>query len=281
MSWLKIKNNLTKIVKKNNIIKKHIFLIVIILVFYFFGFFTNSLIIKKQIAKEKINTLHLLLSNFISYAPDVEDFSLFYIFYNIPKGFYIDVGSNDPNEYSVTKAFYDRGWNGINVEPLPDKYQLLLKFRPRDINLKLGAGKSEGNANLIIKGIIGLGDQSSLDFDQNVNNVNNSKIININIKTMSNICREYVPKGIEIQFCKIDVERSEKNVLLGYDFVNYRPKVFCIESLINKKTKIPEYKEWEYILISNDYEFAFKYRRNRFYVDNRIKGFKKKFLDIG
>ena len=28
---------------------------------------------------------------------------------------------------SVTKAFYLRDWNGINFEPLPDKYKLLLK----------------------------------------------------------------------------------------------------------------------------------------------------------
>ena len=97
---------------------------------------------------------------------------------------------------------------------------------------------------------------------------------------MSNICRKYVPKGIQIQFCKIDVESSEKNVLLGYDFDNYRPKVFCIESLINKKTNIPEYKEWEYILTKNDYNFVYNFGRNRFYYDNRIKGFRQKFKNI-
>lgn len=111
-------------------------------------------------------------------------------------------------------------------------------------------------------------------------NLNNSNIINIKIKTMSNICRLYIPSSIQIQFCKIDVETFEKNVLLGYDFENYRPKVFCIESLVNVRTNIPEYKEWENILTLNDYDFAYKYRNNRFYYDNRIKGFKDKFKDI-
>ena len=219
----------------------------------------------------------MILSNFISYAPHYEDFILFVLFHDVQNGYYIDVGANDPNYFSVTKAFYDRGWNGINVEPLPDKYQLLQKFRPRDINLQLGAGNYEGEANLLIKGYVGFGDMSTLAYEEKNNN---SKIINIRVTTMANICKMYVPKGIQIQFCKIDVESYEKNVLLGFDFNNFRPKIFCIESLVNNKTKIEEYKDWEYILLSNDYEFGYKYGLNRFYYDKKIKGLKEKFFDI-
>lgn len=35
---------------------------------------------------------------------------------NISKGFYIDIGTNDPYFFSVTKAFYKIGWSGINIE---------------------------------------------------------------------------------------------------------------------------------------------------------------------
>ena len=220
----------------------------------------------------------MIFSNFVSYAPHFEDFILFYFFHDVKKGYYIDVGANDPFYFSVTKAFYDRGWNGINVEPLPHKFRLLQKFRPRDINLKLGAGNYEGKANLLIKGAIGFEDMSSLSYNKNVNN--NSKIITIRITTMANICKMYVPKDRQIQFCKIDVESYEKNVLLGFDFYNYRPQIFCIESLVNRRTKIGEYKEWEYILKSNDYEFGYSYKLNRFYYDKRIKGLKEKFFKI-
>ena len=219
-----------------------------------------------------MNILNLLLANFISYSQCFEDFILFYLFYDIKEGFYIDVGANDPNIYSVTKACYQRGWYGINVEPLPDKFQMLVKERQRDINLQFGAGNIEGNASLMYFGYHGL--SSSLFYNKTGNN---SQILNITIKTMSNICKMYVPKGIKIQFCKIDVERAEKYVLLGYDFENYRPKVFCIETLININTNTPEYKEWEFILTKNDYQFAYYYKGNRFYYDNRIKGFKEKF----
>ena len=135
---------------------------------------------------EKSKSLNMLLSNFISYAPDFEDFILFFLFHDVHKGFYIDVGANDPNYFSVTKAFYQRGWNGINIEPLPDKHQLLNKFRHRDINLKLGAGKSEEDAELFIQGMSGFDDMSTL---YNNKNSNNSKIIKIKIKTMSQICK--------------------------------------------------------------------------------------------
>ena len=97
--------------------------------------------------------------------------------------------------------------------------------------------------------------------------------------TMSNICKRYVPKGTKIDFCKIDVEGGEKNVLLGYDFINYRPKVFCIESTIPLTTK-PNYILWEDILIKNNYTFIYSKGVNRYYVDNLIPGFseRKKYI---
>ncbi|WP_404575867.1 FkbM family methyltransferase, partial [Neisseria gonorrhoeae] len=40
---------------------------------------------------------------------------------------------------------YDRGWNGINLEPVTQFFERLQNERPRDINLQLGAGASEGS----------------------------------------------------------------------------------------------------------------------------------------
>ena len=82
----------------------------------------------------------------------LEDFILFYIFYDIKNAFYIDVGAFDPNLISVTKTFYLRGWHWINIEPLPNKYLKLMKKRKRDINLNVGAGKLEGNIFLYLAG---------------------------------------------------------------------------------------------------------------------------------
>ena len=52
-----------------------------------------------------------------SYAQTRKDVLQWRALDNVQYGFYIDVGAHDPTELSVTRAFYDRGRRGINVEP--------------------------------------------------------------------------------------------------------------------------------------------------------------------
>ena len=54
----------------------------------------------------------------ISYAQTREDVLLWRALHNVDRGFYIDVGAHDPTALSVTRAFYDHGWHGIDVENL-------------------------------------------------------------------------------------------------------------------------------------------------------------------
>ena len=142
--------------------------------------------------------------------------------------------------------------------------------RKRDINLNVGAGKNEGNTSLY------LGGAGSTTMRKYLKKLKIQKFINIKIHTMKNICIKHVPRNKEIQFVKIDVEGGEKDVLLGYDFENYRPKVFCIEST-KPSTMIPTFQFWEGILFNNDYSFAYQYSINRYYIDNKEKDLKKRF----
>lgn len=52
---------------------------------------------------------------FISYAQSFGNVMHWRAFKKVAFGFYIDVDACDPTEHSVTKAFYARGWRGINV----------------------------------------------------------------------------------------------------------------------------------------------------------------------
>ena len=216
--------------------------------------------------KNEENIFKKKLYSFTPYSQFLEDLILFSVFHDVENGFYIDIGANDPNIMSVTKNFYIRGWYGINIEPLPDKYRALTKFRKKDINLKIGAGKMKENGTFYVNGVT-----------STLKKKKNNESITINVDTMFNICRKYVPKNEIIQFCKIDVEGGEKDVLLGYDFESYRPKVFCIESTL-PGTGIPCHNLWEDILLKNDYSFAYQYRINRYYIDNRIKGLRERFF---
>ena len=63
---------------------------------------------------------------------------------DVEKGFYADVGAGEHEVDSVTRAFYERGWSGINIEPLDRYFDKLREARPRDTNLKVAAGKGPG-----------------------------------------------------------------------------------------------------------------------------------------
>ena len=243
----------------------------------FISFFSCILIIIKLLKKphKKINRRNVIkkldFTNFTTYSQCLEDFILYCIFYDIDNGFYIDVGANDPNDISVTKAFYLNGWHGINIEPLPEMFSLISKNRIRDINLNIGAGEKEGIMSLNVRGACSTLNKKYFN--------DKEPFINVTIYPLSKICKKYVPKDEEIQFCKIDVEGYEKYVLLGYDFENYRPKVFCVESTI-PTTNIPSHQEWEYILLQNGYAFGFEYNVNRYYYDTKVDYIGKRFTNL-
>ena len=212
------------------------------------------------------------LYKFKSFSEYYEDLILYLMLYNIKNGFYIDIGAFDPTSVSVTKAFYLRGWNGINIEPQENKIKLFEKERPNDKNLQMVVGNNEGNVTFYIN------DQCSTIKKEFSKGANES--ISIKMDTMSNVCKKYVPKGKEIEFCKIDVEGNERDVLLGYDFTNYKPKVFCIESTI-PMSFIPNHQLWEEILINNSYTFVYKCGVNRYYVNNNFSLLFKRSKYIG
>src|ERR1700682_4874412 len=81
---------------------------------------------------------------FISHAQNYEDVILWRALHDVEQGFYVDVGAADPEEYSVTHAFYERGWSGINVEPLDEYFEKLVQARPNDKNLKVAVGREAG-----------------------------------------------------------------------------------------------------------------------------------------
>ncbi len=66
-----------------------------------------------------LNTMPEPLPAFTSYAQNFEDVMLWRALRHIDQGYYIDVGAWSPELDSVTKAFYEHGWHGINVEPNP------------------------------------------------------------------------------------------------------------------------------------------------------------------
>lgn len=149
----------------------------------------------------------------ISFAQNFEDVMLWRALKAIKKGFYIDVGANDPEVDSVTKAFYDQGWSGINIEPIPQWFDKLVKARPRDINLQLAASSKAGSLSIYEVANTGLSTMVDAIARSHKSKKFSTKVIEVESKTLTEICNLHSKS--EIHFLKIDVEGAEKKSWKG------------------------------------------------------------------
>ncbi len=198
----------------------------------------------------------------VTYAQNREDIIIDWFFKDRKTGFYIDIGAGNPDIDTVTKLFYNKGWNGINVEPIDHIYRYINKRRKRDINLNIGVSNKSGKLSFREYGTDGLSTFSNemkedyLDHPDNVT----SKFIDyqVDVVTLSQIFKEHA-KSIRVQFLKVDVEGYEYEVLAGNDWKKNRPELLCIEANHVKH-------DWRPILLENEYVKAHHDGLNEYYV---------------
>jgi FkbM family methyltransferase len=212
--------------------------------------------------------------SFISYSQNLEDVMLWRALGHVKDGFYVDVGANDPVFDSVTKAFYDRGWSGLNLEPCQSVFQRLEDLRVKDINLRQLAGSSRSS-------------QKFFEFDDTGRSTMDEKAANqyraeghafvessLPVAALDEILEQYVDQAIH--FLKIDVEGAEKIVLEGASFEKHRPWVLLIESTVPGEP-LHNHDEWEHLVVTKGYEFVYDDGLNRFYLANEHRELKSHF----
>jgi FkbM family methyltransferase len=199
----------------------------------------------------------------VSYAQNFEDVMLWRALKHVRHGFYIDVGANDPSVDSVTRAFYEAGWRGINLEPVQEHFSRLQVQRPRDINLCIAAGTTAGRMPFYNVPKSGLATADS-DVAQ-MHRARGWEVvpIEVDVLPLSAVCENHVDG--DIHFLKIDVEGAERDVLLGMDFERWRPWILVIESTMPTSQE-QTYDKWEALLTSARYEFAYFDGLNRYYI---------------
>lgn len=203
---------------------------------------------------------------FKSYAQNLEDLILWRALGKYGPGFYIDVGACDPYYDSVTKAFYDRGWRGINIEPVKHAYDLVNESRPRDINLNVAVDTLKG-----VKKFYSIDAGGGLStINQHLAEAYQSEgrvvdVVDVHTLTLASICETFVNE--DIHFLKVDVEGAELSVLQSADFNKFRPWVIVVEAT-KPNTQVPTHDLWETVLLASDYQFSYFDGLNRFYIAN-------------
>lgn len=197
------------------------------------------------------------------YAQNKEDLLIGGFFPDVDRGFYIDVGANDPVHDSVTKLFYDNGWRGINVEPIQKHWEALQKQRPEDINLQIGLSNKAGRLQFTEypegDGLSTFDVSMQKMYEAGKHNFPTRKIhkYEVEVRTLQSVVEEVKPK--HIHFIKVDVEGYEYEVIKGYDWRFVRPELVCIEA-----NHI--HKDWRPMLENNSYEFVFFDGVNNYYL---------------
>ncbi len=183
----------------------------------------------------------------LSYAQNAEDVVLWRALSSIDpdEGFYVDIGANHPVIDSVTKHFYESGWRGVNVEPLPHLAEEVAADRPRDVNLRSAVGLEPGNLEFhhVVDnaGLSTFNEGLAAEYRSQHMTVNT---IDVPVTTLAAIFDEHAPDR-PVHFLKIDVEGFEHEVIQGADWQRHRPWIVVIEATTPEK--------WEDQVLAADY----------------------------
>jgi FkbM family methyltransferase len=208
--------------------------------------------------------MEIKIMGIISYAQNFEDVILWRALKHIKNGCYVDVGAWHPKIHSVSKAFYENGWRGIHIEPVPKYAELLRKDRPDEIVLEVAISDIEGELTLNVVENTGI---STVDDSIAQNNLKQHgydfKRIKVPALTLNSALKFL--NGKDVHWMKIDVEGLEGKILKGWKSKNFRPWIIVIEAVIPLSSML-NHSIWESILTDANYQFVYFDGLNRFYI---------------
>lgn len=167
----------------------------------------------------------------LSYSQEGEDLILIDRFASKASGFYVDIGAHHPQRFSNTYLLYQRGWRGINIDPMPGIAAKFQKVRPRDVSLELGIAKEVGQLSYYMfddPALNGFDKALSLSRDKETP----YRIIGekkIQVRPLKEVLKDYLPPKTSVDVLTIDVEGLDLEVLQSNDWSLYQPTVLIVE----------------------------------------------------
>ena len=167
-----------------------------------------------------------IMSEELSYAQWGEDRLVWEFFQRRPRGFFIEVGANDPVVISQTYLLEQNGWEGILVEPQPGCCQRLREVRKRSkvIQAACGAPEQKGKASFRVAANDAF---STLAGQREAEEATFTETVEVDLVTLDDVLANCgSPK---VDFLSIDVEGGEVDVLRGFNLAKYHPGLILVE----------------------------------------------------
>jgi len=200
---------------------------------------------------------------FISYAQNFEDVILWRAFKNIPHGLYVDIGAQDPIVDSVSYAFYQFGWRGLNVEPTNQYATRFRELRPDDVLIQQAVSDTEGSIafyEVTDTGLSTADSEIASGYEEAGRKVTRREVACVPLSAVFDQVA-----GRDIHWLKIDVEGMEQAVINSWGSHPQRPWIVVAEST-RPNTDEPWFEHWEPELLDRGYAFCYSDGLNRFYV---------------
>jgi FkbM family methyltransferase len=202
---------------------------------------------------------------FISYAQNREDVILWRALSSVADGRYVEVGANDPVDDSITRAFYDRGWSGLEVEPEPDFARRYREARPRDVVVE--AAVTPHGDSVVLHRVAGTGLSTTVGRVGSRHEASGLATEDLTVRgvRLDALLAEHGFDRGDVHFCVIDVEGAEADVLSTVDLRTWRPWVLVIEATEPNSTRSTR-EQWEAGVLAAGYQFCLFDGVSCFYV---------------
>lgn len=213
-----------------------------------------------------------LLYGSSSYSQEGEDMILRRFVDEDRNGFYVDVGAHHPYRFSNTYYLHQKGWRGINIDPLPGAMDLFKRCRPKDINLNLGISANHGSLNYIM-----FNEPALNTFDRDVAESRLSstyRIIetrSVPVAPLAKVLEENIEQFHQIDLLSVDVEGCDLEVLQSNDWVRFRPRLIVVESLQSNSVLAVIDSAVYLFLLDKGYELVAKSYYSCIFLDQKFK----------
>jgi FkbM family methyltransferase len=182
---------------------------------------------------------------FVSYGQNREDVVLRRALRDVAQGTYVDVGANDPRLYSLSRGFYDQGWSGVTIEPVPRFASAHRAERPRDTLVEVAVTDEDlDSVTLHVIGDTGLSTLVDEVSERHARDGWSSQDVTVPASSLDRVLEDAGMQGRDIHFVSVDVEGAEPAVLRSFDLERWRPWILVVESTAPRSTE-QTHEAWE------------------------------------